>query len=184
MNPALPRPAALRVSPVYRTAAGDANLRLDNARFHRATKAWVENNIPIALTADTVGVKIHYTSPYCPFLNPVEHAFKVNKNDRAEEGKAPPRDRSDCGHLEGHRRPQRGQALRVSEPWRKRDCGEGLIVVLVPRRCVVRGHAVKPYHSVPSSSPRPRARSGSARPSAIKSDFPDLHLMITCIQLN
>lgn len=57
------------------------NLALDNARFHKATNACIANGIPtIAQTADNAGITLRYTAPYCPQLNPVEHANSVMKN--------------------------------------------------------------------------------------------------------
>ena len=66
----------------HRTGAARLTLVLNNARIHHATKVCVANGIPtIAQTASAASIDLKYMPPYCPFLNPVEHAFKLIKND-------------------------------------------------------------------------------------------------------
>ncbi|KXS09604.1 hypothetical protein M427DRAFT_149653 [Gonapodya prolifera JEL478] len=87
-NPPIPRlfrlfhPNLLSLRALKQSTSVDGrfDLALDNARFHKATNACVENGVPtIAETAESIGVNLCYTSPYCPVLNPVEHAFSVIK---------------------------------------------------------------------------------------------------------
>ena len=71
------------IAPGARRADGtETVLALDNARIHHATKACVDSGLPtIAETARQNRIRLLYLPPYCPFLNPAEHAFKVIKND-------------------------------------------------------------------------------------------------------
>jgi len=67
---------------IGRNLAEPTILVLDNARIHHATKACVANGIPtISDTAAFRNISLKYLPPYCPFLNPVEHAFSIIKND-------------------------------------------------------------------------------------------------------
>ncbi|KXS17378.1 hypothetical protein M427DRAFT_30512 [Gonapodya prolifera JEL478] len=58
------------------------NLAIDNARIHHATKACVENGIPtIPETAVSKRIGMRYIPPYCPQVNPCEHAFAFIKQN-------------------------------------------------------------------------------------------------------
>ncbi|KXS13283.1 hypothetical protein M427DRAFT_100718, partial [Gonapodya prolifera JEL478] len=55
-------------------------LILDNIPFHKATQSLTSHGLPtIKQTADSFGIRLHYTAPYCPFLNPSEYIFRLIK---------------------------------------------------------------------------------------------------------
>lgn len=55
---------------------------LDNARIHHMTKACVENGIlTIKEMAELVSSPSNYLPAFMPILNPIEHCFKIIKND-------------------------------------------------------------------------------------------------------
>ena len=64
----------------------NANLVLDNVPFHHATDSLRRQWLPtIKQTAYNLGIKLHYTVPYCPFLNPSEYVFSMIKSTLRRE---------------------------------------------------------------------------------------------------
>ena len=64
----------------------NTNLVLDNVPFYRATNSLRRQWLPaIKQTADNLGIKLHYTASYCPFLNPSEYVFSMIKSTLRRE---------------------------------------------------------------------------------------------------